>query len=507
VPPPPHFSPLRAQSASGADVVVNYLPPGYNSFYDETCYAWPAQGIAAFEYAASIWESLIVSDVEIEVDACWAQFSSPYILGYSFAVDYEHDFPNAPQADTWYPISLANALQGTDMAPSRADMFVAYGRDFNWYFGTDGNTPGGRTDFVSVVLHEICHGLGFSGSMQAGYYNGSMVGAWGYGIPPLPDAYDRFVENGAGQSVLNTSLFPNYSTALYAQLTGNDLYFNGPNAWAGYGGQRPKIYAPSSWSQGSSYAHLDYDTFNDTPHALMTYAISQGESSHDPGSVTMGILQDVGWTTYDAMPEVTGITPGSGFNSGVVHITNLAGANFQTGATAHLERAGEADIVGTNVTVVGEDQITVDFDLLGAAVGLWDVVVTNPDGASAPLAGGFEVQPSPTAPVVNSISPATGVNTETVPVEIVGTNFITTDTTLVELRQGTHSLQATGVNVTTTNRILATLDLHGALAGPWDLVVTNPSGESGVLQDGFTVEAAYQIYLPLASKGHTSLAR
>ena len=31
----------------------------------------------------------------------------------------------------------------------------------DWYFGTDGNTPSRRRDFVSVVLHEIGHGLGF----------------------------------------------------------------------------------------------------------------------------------------------------------------------------------------------------------------------------------------------------------------------------------------------------------------------------------------------------------
>jgi len=40
-----------------------------------------------------------------------------------------------------------------------------------WYFGTDANTPAGLIDFVTVVLHEIGHGIGFIGSMNAG--NGS----------------------------------------------------------------------------------------------------------------------------------------------------------------------------------------------------------------------------------------------------------------------------------------------------------------------------------------------
>ncbi len=90
-------------------------------------------------------------------------------------------------------------------------------------------------------------------------------------------------------------------------------------------------------------------------------------------------------------PTVTSITPNSGANDGTVSITNLAGANFVSGATVKLAKAGETDIDGTSVTVVSSTQITCTFDLTGAAPGTWDVTVTNPDGQSGTLTNGFTV--------------------------------------------------------------------------------------------------------------------
>lgn len=33
------------------------------------------------------------------------------------------------------------------------------------YFGTDGNTPANQYDFVTVFMHELTHGLGFTSSL------------------------------------------------------------------------------------------------------------------------------------------------------------------------------------------------------------------------------------------------------------------------------------------------------------------------------------------------------
>ncbi len=91
-------------------------------------------------------------------------------------------------------------------------------------------------------------------------------------------------------------------------------------------------------------------------------------------------------------PIVTSITPNHGQQGSVVHITNLAGSNFQSGATVKLVKTGETDINATNVVVVSASQITCDFNLSGATTGQWDVVVTNPDMQSGTLSNGFTVE-------------------------------------------------------------------------------------------------------------------
>jgi hypothetical protein len=91
-------------------------------------------------------------------------------------------------------------------------------------------------------------------------------------------------------------------------------------------------------------------------------------------------------------PIVTSITPNNGQQGTVVHITNLAGSNFQSGATVKLIKTGETDINATNVVVVSASQITCDFDLSGASTGQWDVVVTNLDMQSGTLSNGFTVE-------------------------------------------------------------------------------------------------------------------
>ena len=293
--PPRRFSALRAQSAT---ITVNYIPNGSTDRWGTSCLTWPAQAKTAFDYAASIWESLITSTVSINVNACWASLS-PGVLGYGGA---RYDL----MSGVYYPMALANALTGSDQNGTTAEMDVAYTTSsilIPWYFGPDGATPPGSYDFASVVLHEIGHGLGFAGSMNwddgipgiplhecdgvAGH------GCWGSGTP-YPYRYDQFTENGSGQSLINTGVFGNPSTELGTQLTGGDIFFDGAYATVANGGNPPELYAPATWKPGSSYSHLD-ESFNGSVNDLMTYSLPKGQSTHSPGPVTMGILQDVGW--------------------------------------------------------------------------------------------------------------------------------------------------------------------------------------------------------------------
>jgi hypothetical protein len=297
IPPPQQFRAGRAPKT--ATFSINYLSAGtIQSSY--TCQTWSTAARAAFDYAASIWAAQITSAVPIRINACWADMGSTSILG-SSGSSTVRDFPGAPRSGTYYSYSLADAFAGYDLDPTNPDSRITYNSTFAWYLGTDGNTPAGQYDFVSVVLHEMGHSLNFAGSARGGVYcSSSSYGCWG--DASYPNIYDTFVKNGSGQTLFGNALYPNQSAALLGQFTGGNLYFTGTNAKAANGGGDVKIYAPSSWVQGSSYSHLDYTTFAGTANRLMVYAISSASSIHDPGPVTMGLLKDLGWTTGGPTP-------------------------------------------------------------------------------------------------------------------------------------------------------------------------------------------------------------
>jgi uncharacterized repeat protein (TIGR01451 family) len=265
-----------------------------------TYHDFSSEARQAFQYAVDIWEGQLFSPVTIRVEAYWIEFSNPGVLGAAGPNYIHRNFPGAPQADTWYPDALADKLAASDQNPGGFDLSARFNSTrSDWYFGSDGNTPSGQYDFVSVVLHELGHGLGFGGS--ASVSNG--VGNIGSGNPRMPRIYDRYVENGGGQAILN---FSNGSTALASQLQSNNLYFNGSAAIAANGGSRPKLYLPSNWQQGSSYSHLDENTFSaGDANSLMTPALSSAEGIHDPGDIVRGMFVDMGWSLEEPTPTAT----------------------------------------------------------------------------------------------------------------------------------------------------------------------------------------------------------
>jgi uncharacterized repeat protein (TIGR01451 family) len=277
---------FSTQAVKSATITVHYIG------------TWDTTARNAFQYAVDIWESQINSSVEIVVDANWSAMGTD-VLGAAGATTVHRDFGGAPSAFTWYPAALANSLAGTDLNGSVPEIEAYFNKTFPaWYFGTDGLTPSYRWDFVSAVLHEIGHGLGFFGSMEVSGGQGSW-GLFGY-----PFVYDLFTENGFGQSLIHD--FPNNSRALADQLESGNIFFDGPNARAANGGSRSELYAPDPWNPGSSYSHLG-QVFDGTRNALLTYSIDNGESIHDPGPVTRGVFQDMGWTlaTQQTHPDLS----------------------------------------------------------------------------------------------------------------------------------------------------------------------------------------------------------
>ena len=316
IPAPPSASNLRAPTAT---FIINYLPAG-SGLYGDTCIVWPANAQAAFSYAASIWASILISAVPITVDACWSNNLSTGVLGHGGAQGFWRNTPNLPLTNTWYPIALVNKYYGADYDPIKNDIYIAYSSSYNWYYGTNGATPAGQLDLVSVAMHEMAHGLGFTGFVRVddgigtAECNGvSGNGCWGLATG-YPSIYDRYTQDTGSNNLINTAVYANPSAALGNALKSGAVYFSGANANAANGGSRVRLYAPATWSPGSSYAHLDYNTFANTPNRLMVYAMSSGASIHDPGPVTVGIMKDLGWQLSSTVcyPLLASANPSNG---------------------------------------------------------------------------------------------------------------------------------------------------------------------------------------------------
>lgn len=303
IPAPESFNRMSRLGVQTATIHVTYLGAGQKDRSGAPCLAWPAGSQAAFEYAVDIWETTINSTVPIEVVACWSDALPAGVLGRG-GPDNHYINVSGGTPGTIYPTALANALAGSRMDGSTVDMHLTYASEWDWYFGTDGNPGASQIDLVSIVLHEACHGLGFSGSMIID----EGLGYWTWGDPSAyPTMYDRLAETGSGTALLSLG---NGSAALANALTSNNIYFNGTHATAANGGAHPELFAPATWMQGSSYVHLaeSFNTSNGGEDALMTYSFADGESVHAPGPVTLGVMQDVGWTlAANTAPTLSGI--------------------------------------------------------------------------------------------------------------------------------------------------------------------------------------------------------
>lgn len=262
---------------SGGTINVNYT-------------GFTAQAKNAVEFAVAILKDILPSDLQVTVNASWTKISSSGVLGNSAITGFAGGWViDALNPMVYYPITIAEKIAGKNLNENNeADIELELNNSINWYFGTDGNTPPNRYDLVTVVLHELCHGLGFFDSM-------GVTGTQGhYGLGNLPVIYDTFVENQAGRKLTDTTLFPQNSTALYLQLTGGQLFFNGPLTFKYLSGDRARLFAPSTWDPGSSISHLDETRTLDV-NSLMTPFIDLGEAIHDPGDLTLSILGDMGW--------------------------------------------------------------------------------------------------------------------------------------------------------------------------------------------------------------------
>lgn len=276
---------------------------GINSTIETTYVDFPIQAKTAFEAAVAIWESYIISSQEIKIQATWESLAGS-TLAQSGATRIYRNFSSAPLKDVWYPAALAEAISGENLNGEEFEINVSLNRNINWSFNTNGLPENGKFDMVSVILHEIAHGLGFNSSFNL--TDDGVKGEWGQTL--IPYIFDIYVQNSSNELLQDTRLFGNPSVSLKEELTSNNLFFFlGTNI---YSGRLPQLSAPNPFRIGASVSHLDEGTYpQGNENSLMTPSVRSSEVIHTPGELTLLILYQLGWGIRNL--EVTGLLSSS----------------------------------------------------------------------------------------------------------------------------------------------------------------------------------------------------
>lgn len=325
---------LAADGARAATITVQNNDSAGEGFNDPTAAApvggnygttIGAQRLIAFQYAASIWAACLQSSVPILVAAQMnplACSASSAVLGSAGATTVHRDFTGAPLASTWYPQALANALHGSDLDGTTADITAQFNSNLGnagcltgifWYYGLDGNAPASTIDFVAVLLHEIGHGLGFQ----------TFVSQAGVKFLGFNDDYMVFLEN-------HGAVPPGYPAMTDAQrgaanIADPNLHWTGPLVTAqgtailsaGTSGGHVRMHGPNPYQSGSSVSHWSTALL---PNELMEPVYTT--PIHDPG-LAWTLMDEIGWTLVNKVTD--------GCDGAKVDLASPSGAPTGTG--------------------------------------------------------------------------------------------------------------------------------------------------------------------------------
>ena len=342
-----------------------------------------AQRLNAFQHAADIWSGLIASPVTIRVGANFDPQScsaTSTILGSAGPVAVFRDFSGSLAPGTWYATALANALNGSDLDPASDHIHATFNSAIGttcafpnvWYYGLDASPPGSGIDFVSVVVHELGHGLGFLTFVDL---------ASGAKLLGFDDTFMRNLENH-GASPSDYPSMSNAQRVAASTATGN-LHWLGANVEAASGilvagavGTHARMYAPNPQQGGSSVSHWDTAL---NPDQIME-PIYTGPR-HTP-VLELPLFQDIGWTLAAVGGPNIDVQPGSD-NYGTVSVGNTIDQTFT------VRNTGTADLQVSGTSITG----------LGAGTNPGEFSITN--GVNA-----FILAPSATQTVIVRFAPA-----------------------------------------------------------------------------------------------------
>jgi hypothetical protein len=337
-------------------------------------------------------------------------------------LDYAYALNQSVTDDQTKVIAAINGLlcrYGSDDAEAYSRVFYESYADPAPGYPATGWRPGAKRVMVHLGDDSIPHDCDLNETIPG------TVGPWTTGVDPGRDEVSNTTDDLVLLSVL-ADMKEHNVTLIECQT--DEMYKNYWTVWTGITGGRLLVTGESTFAQDVIGAITEELTKNVTNvHILaesgyeswvssawsysgpinkvvldipVTFTVPAGTSTGnytfniyivDEDGVNYGV-QNV--TIHVVNPvTVTHIVPNSGSNTGTVVIKNLGGTGFVPGAVVKLTMNDSA-IVASSVIVnsTGSSRkITCTFDLTGAETGVWNVVVTNPDGSWGSLVDGFTI--------------------------------------------------------------------------------------------------------------------
>jgi hypothetical protein len=168
----------------------------------------------------------------------------------------------------------------------------------------------------------------------------------------------------------------------------------------------------------------------------------------------------------------------------VTAVGNISVSSTPSGATIFLNGSSTGSVTPYTLENIPSGSHTILLQKSGYQDYSQTVTVTN-DATSTVSATLTAVA---SAPSISAITPAYGYNTGIVSITgLTGTGFVSTPSVVLS-KSGESNITASSVSATST-QITCTFDLNGKTAGTWNVIVTNPDGQSATKTGAFEVRA------------------
>lgn len=304
---------LAAPSLAQANIVIVNNDSAGEGFNDATSVsavggnpatALGQQRLNVFQRAADILNNTFDIAVTVRVGSSFDPLtcsSGSAVLGQAGPAAFDYNFSTR----TITPHALYNQQVGYDADTGTVEINAQFNSSIdnndnclfntNWYYGYDAPS-GNDNSLLSVVLHEILHGMGFLSTLQS---DGNSGGGWST-LEGFVEGFDPYTyklkDASTGQMLTDQAA----ATRSNVMRSGTNLVWSGTEANAesgnyssGINSGEVQMYAPGSYEPGSSVSHFDTAM---TPNELME---PQYTEFLDTEGLAEQLLVDIGWS-YNA---------------------------------------------------------------------------------------------------------------------------------------------------------------------------------------------------------------